>query len=755
MRRRLGDLAAAATIAALAAGYVWAVFWRRAAGGYTLPNVDYYGYYYPNLLYAMQAWERGWGLLWSPFLNCGQPFFAIATTGLTYPLHAVVLLFGPDLGQFVLIGLHLAIGGLGLYWLARELDVGRAGALTGGVAFTVGAVTILFASWVPNGIGPYAWMPVALAAGERLLRTPRLGTALLLAVVLAVQLLPGYPQISFFTYLAIAVRAAIVFVGPAAPPRLPLVAALALGFALPLGLAAVQYFPAIEFTRESLRAGALSQAEIFPVRQTLTWPGFLGGLGNRSGFGAALTLVPMMLAGAALAAPAPRRAAWSYAALLALSLALAFDSPLFALFRHLPMGGSFRMPHRFLALSACLLCVLAALGVDGVARAAAAPPLRRLLPLLGALAAGALFAWLSPVGLHAIEWPLAAAAAGALALALYAPRGRPVALLALAPLVATGAVLLALPPVFGPLRDAALLENRRDAFAWLREHLTLQERIYPLVPGGDYSLTYKTAALFGVRAISDYEAQTARRLASAHVFLLRNRPLRTINDYYFKLERKPQNRPLFDLLATRYLVADVRATQVIAAGSAPPLRPVATIGDTVIYENPAALPRAFWVPQATVIADADAALEWLGRGHGDPRRIVVLDEPPADGFLGAARPPAPDAVTIDEDRGERVRLQVDAPAAGFLVLTDQHYPGWSATVNGAPAPILRANVAFRALRVPPGRSTVEFVYRPLSLRAGIAVSAVSWALVLAYALYALFAARRVGRQGPPAAAAHP
>ena len=59
-------------------------------------------------------------------------------------------------------------------------------------------------------------------------------------------------------------------------------------------------------------------------------------------------------------------------------------------------------------------------------------------------------------------------------------------------------------------------------------------------------------------------------------------------------------------------------------------------------------------------------------------------------------------------------------ADGFLVVTDQFYPGWAATVNGTPTTVLRANVAFRALRLPAGESTVEFRYRPLSIRLGVA-----------------------------------
>jgi uncharacterized membrane protein YfhO len=65
------------------------------------------------------------------------------------------------------------------------------------------------------------------------------------------------------------------------------------------------------------------------------------------------------------------------------------------------------------------------------------------------------------------------------------------------------------------------------------------------------------------------------------------------------------------------------------------------------------------------------------------------------------------------------------------VLTDQEYPGWSVTVNGARAPVLRANHAFRAVAVPAGESVVVWTYRPLSLWVGAIVSLVTLGVVVA------------------------
>src|SRR5207237_8598117 len=80
------------------------------------------------------------------------------------------------------------------------------------------------------------------------------------------------------------------------------------------------------------------------------------------------------------------------------------------------------------------------------------------------------------------------------------------------------------------------------------------------------------------------------------------------------------------------------------------------------------------------------------------------------------------SVAIGKDTGERVVLEVDASAPGFVVLADEYGDGWTATVNRQARDVVRADYAFRLVAVPAGRSEVVFAYRPWAVRVGLVVS---------------------------------
>src|SRR5262249_16785056 len=120
--------------------------------------------------------------------------------------------------------------------------------------------------------------------------------------------------------------------------------------------------------------------------------------------------------------------------------------------------------------------------------------------------------------------------------------------------------------------------------------------------------------------------------------------------------------------------------------------------------------------------DAAAVLARVRSGTFDPRATVLLEAPP---------PPLPEAADaaittagarIVRYEPDRITIEAQLPRPGFLLLLDNYYPGWRASAAGREVPILRADYTFRAVALPAGATTVEFVYQPTSFRAGLAVA---------------------------------
>jgi Bacterial membrane protein YfhO len=175
---------------------------------------------------------------------------------------------------------------------------------------------------------------------------------------------------------------------------------------------------------------------------------------------------------------------------------------------------------------------------------------------------------------------------------------------------------------------------------------------------------------------------------------------------------------VFDRMSVAYLVSNC-----VELDPGWPVLQAAGLGEPpcVIQKNPAALPRAYVVPRAFVVADHPGVM--LGSfADVDPRQSVLMSHDPLTAIPADCRQAFTPAtwMRIDPDRPT---LAVTIEAPGFLVVADTWMPGWTAMVDGRPVRVERGNYAQRVIPLDtPGRHTITMRYRPPGLIAGSAIS---------------------------------
>ncbi len=191
---------------------------------------------------------------------------------------------------------------------------------------------------------------------------------------------------------------------------------------------------------------------------------------------------------------------------------------------------------------------------------------------------------------------------------------------------------------------------------------------------------------------------------------------------------------LFDLFGVRYLLSTEELKQ-LGPTATPPLEGPG--GKFYIYERKTALPRAFFVSNPEMVSDEEA-LNRLTSSEFHPRESLLLSQPFGVDGLPAPRPKELPKVRTREKRGEpKIRFLAERPSAikilienspgGWLLLSDVAMSHWKAHLNGQTVPWWRADLSFRAVRVPPGDHEVLWTYDPGPFLSGLWLSSLSLA----------------------------
>jgi hypothetical protein len=727
----------------LGVGVVVVLFWwfRLVVPGHewSLRTLDLRLFFFPIYKALFARVLRGELPLWNPYQLCGVPWLGSPQGGLFYPPHLLFVVLPSHVALATLGALHLVLIAVSTALLARRVGLTPAAAMAGALLFTLhGFVQTWFRA--PPLLEAAAWLPLGCVAIADVARRPGLRAAALLAIAMGASWLAGGPQPTVYVLYAWAAFLPAALVAEGAPASRWVAAALwtVAGIVVGTLVAGVQLAPSFEMAREGTRAtAALDLEAIFP---------FVGGRQSIAAFAWQSTLAPGARFGAiglALVAALPlvrrRRALAAWAVLvggMALVLSLGPTTPLFGAYFLLPALAWFRNPVALLFLTDFCFALMAAIVLDAVVgdRGADEVGASNRRGLRWSVVGAALVLAIARARAHLVVPAVVAVGLAVLLAGRWRTRrgvGCVAAGLLVVELFATGGDTAAL-----PYDRAAADEYHAAAGVWARlRELEGDGRTW-IVNGPLFAPEFapKLATFYAVRSFDDYESITLRRQAQYLTYLLEGRVAPANRKLIFAgmvtsglatapLDRLPAQRRLLDLAGVRVVLMGIGMPSVPAVRTLidDGLRELPSPrGDLLLYENPRALPRAYVTYRVEPAPEPDALLGRLSTPEFDPMATSYVE----GGLVlpASAAPPSGHAARIVRDDPEIVEIDAALTAPGLVVLADSFYPGWRATVDGAPAPIVPTNHLFRGVPAAAGVHRIRFEYRPTSVAIGAAAS---------------------------------
>jgi hypothetical protein len=693
--------------------------------GPSFHQTDYSEEYYPTIVENTRALRAGELPLWFPYSLAGMPNLNLALGEFTHPLRLLLYLALPPLLQTqAWLVLSVISGFLGMVVLLRHHGLQPSAAVLGGTVWALNGSVVFWGLFecftAANATIPWILYLIDQAMGRR-----QFAVAVIAGGVWGLLFHNGHLQLTFMWSLACALYCAVLLARDVEridgkwhfdPRSLGLVGTIGL---VALAVGAPVWIRTLAWLPDLHRA---SEADL-QLANGIRWPkataAILGpGIGDFPSGGlnievqAFLGIVPLVL---------------------------------------VPLGCLFGWRHRSRLASVAAICV-----VIGAAITFAIKPvilsLRAVVPLFSSLHLH-FFAQVAHLGIAIL------AALGAAFIVRIIDARRParwmascvvLALAAAHAIQAIAAFYRTTPSQpFGPAWNFPATPIIDKAAELQGPYRTIQVRAQ--VPAGLWlkpMLTGRLSGLYALHSAIGYESLLPRWVYQLWRSVERGQITTTPDrGYYAIFEDRRVDPGLLRRLSVGLIMATPEArlrgadeTDLVATGQ---ISEVYRGPDGVLYRVSDAQPRAYFVTDADVVDD-QAALSALFRGTFDSTRKILVAPEWSDAMARPTPEPIPQTpssgtVQIIEDGANRLVVRVTSGQAGFLQINDSWSPGWHATIDGTPTPVLRSNFAFRAVPVPAGEHRVSLVYRPRPEIAGIGIEVVA---LVGVGLFVLVAARR-------------
>ena len=745
--------------------YPWRDYiWNGLIAGVPFKNgllSDVVSIIYPWRLYGIELMQKGIWPLWIPQALGGTPLLANFQSGLFYPFNFLFFIFSKINAWSIYIILQPVLASLFCFIFLRNLKLQILPSLIGGLIFAFSGFNLV---WLEYGIVGHAglWLPLILLTIDKLFNKPSGLWVAIGALATGFSLLAGYPQIAAFS-LVVAVLYLLFKIFWAKEKVGSRSLLLVFGFLfLGILLAAVQLLPGLELWRLSIR-GADPTAAAFhfglnPLKNLiLFWaPDFYGNpaTGNFWGWGAYnesvsyISVAGLLMAITALLSYKKDKIVAFFKILLLASLLMVFANPLsnFIFSLGLPILAS-ASAGRFLFLVDFSLAILAAYGVELLFE----KDKRKVFFFSLGFIVFLFLIFLVVIFLKPDFWP------DKDLLTNLTVVKRNLILPTIFLLISLVLVIIIKLKPFSKIKKTMvfllflLVTIDLFRFGFKYTPFSHKDYLYPPTSLTDflknqpglyrfYGLIPQSMFIpYNLFSPEGYEPLMIKRYSEFANQINEENFLKISAGSRWVIANR-QESPLLNLLGAKYLLSfnsDPVSEWDPQYFKYPKEKYelVFQYSLSQVYENKEVLPRAFIVHDFQVLGDEET-LRTLTNKDFNPRETLLLEEKPLnlpEEELGE------DEVIINENSyfNNQILIRTKNPAAGFLFLSDNFYPGWRAFVDNQPTKIYRANYTFRAVFLPKGEHEIRFIYDPKSFKIGVLISFTSFLLLSALTLISL------------------
>jgi len=715
---------------------------------------------YPWRFFAISVEKMGQLPLWNPYNFGGTPLLANFQTAAFYPLNILLFIFPFAIGWSILILLQPIFAGIFLYFYLRNLRLSALSSFFGGVVFAFCGFSTAWLEW--GIIGNTAlWLPLVLLSIDKLFysslggsrsnretkQSPReknheIASAISLKALwlrndvkiwfvifilsLVFSFFAGHIQIFFYLVILSFLYFLARWIQFGEKKNILILFSLLI-FCFLL-LTCIQWLPTVQFILQSARnadqLNAWQQSGWFIPWQHLIQfvaPDFFGnpatlnywGTWNYGELVGYVGIAPLIFALFGMFFRKDRKTLF-FGTIFFLSLIFALPT----IFAQLPFIWnlpflSTSQPTRLLFLTDFSLSILASLGFDYYFREE-----KKLKIFYPVLFIGLVFAilWfyvlkgftytipISPANLsvakHNLLFPTILFFISACLLVFYSwiARGKYMSR-RLPYIVGSLFILIVLFDLlrfswkFNPFTDPNYLFPQTQALAYLQK----QPGQYRIMETDSQILPPNFSVMYHLQDLSGYDPLYLQRYGELMVAIGRNKPdIHTPFGFNRIITPTSVDSRLIDLSGVKYILSlsDLHDAK---------LQKVFTEGQTRVYENTKAFPRAFLVTNIKTVTDKQEAIAALFDPKTNLHNTAIVE-----GWDSSKKNFTNGSASITNYQANLVSITTKSSDGSFLVLTDTFYPTWQVTVDGKESHIYRTDYNFRGVYIPKGKHEIIF-----------------------------------------------